>query len=173
MSNKTLQLTPSRDAPVSYDRSVFPFTSFLELVRPFGVAELGVRAFIHSMRHKSTLVDRCLMIWQIIEQAFGNKYPSGPLIFWHKYYFPELFKKAPLSKPIKDTLKMTVIARMFQPSQHPNSHQYTDLISMIHNDPDPTLVQTGIQIAKIHYGILHSSDPEVSKLEIKMEKGLK
>ncbi len=42
--NKALQLTPSRTAPVSYDRSAFPFTSFLELVRPFGVAELGVRA---------------------------------------------------------------------------------------------------------------------------------
>jgi hypothetical protein len=41
--NKALQLTPSRIAPVSYDRSVFPFTSSLELVRPFGVAELGVR----------------------------------------------------------------------------------------------------------------------------------
>jgi hypothetical protein len=41
--NKALQLTPSRIAPVSYDHSVFPFTSFLELVRPFGVAELGVR----------------------------------------------------------------------------------------------------------------------------------
>jgi hypothetical protein len=43
-SNKALQLTPSRTAPVSYDRSAFPFTSFLELVRPFGVAELGVRS---------------------------------------------------------------------------------------------------------------------------------
>jgi hypothetical protein len=42
--NKALQLTPSRITPVSYDRSVFPFTSFLELVRPFGVAELGVRS---------------------------------------------------------------------------------------------------------------------------------
>jgi hypothetical protein len=42
-ANKALQLTPSRDAPVSHDRSVFPFTSFPELVRPFGVAELGVR----------------------------------------------------------------------------------------------------------------------------------
>jgi hypothetical protein len=41
--NKALQLTPSRIAPVSYDRSAFPFTSSLELVRPFGVAELGVR----------------------------------------------------------------------------------------------------------------------------------
>jgi hypothetical protein len=41
--NKALQLTPSRDAPLSYDRSAFPFTSFLEFVRPFGVAELGVR----------------------------------------------------------------------------------------------------------------------------------
>jgi hypothetical protein len=41
--NKALQLTPSRIAPVSHDRSVFPFTSFPELVRPFGVAELGVR----------------------------------------------------------------------------------------------------------------------------------
>jgi len=40
--NKALQLTPSRNAPVSYDRSVFPFTLFLELARPFGVAELGV-----------------------------------------------------------------------------------------------------------------------------------
>jgi hypothetical protein len=27
--------------PVCYDRSVFLFTSFPELVRPFGVAELG------------------------------------------------------------------------------------------------------------------------------------
>jgi hypothetical protein len=43
MPNKALQLTPSRIAPVSYDRPAFPFTSFLELVRPFGVAELGVR----------------------------------------------------------------------------------------------------------------------------------
>jgi hypothetical protein len=43
--NKALQLTPSRDVPVSYDRSVIPFTLFLELVRPFGVAELGVRSF--------------------------------------------------------------------------------------------------------------------------------
>ncbi len=43
--NKALQLTPSRAAPVSYDRSVFLFTSFLELGRPFGVAELGVRPF--------------------------------------------------------------------------------------------------------------------------------
>ncbi len=43
--NKALQLIPSRTAPVSYDRSVFPFTSFLELVRPFGIAELGVRLF--------------------------------------------------------------------------------------------------------------------------------
>jgi hypothetical protein len=42
--NKALQLTPSRIAPVSYDRSAFPFTSFSELVRPFGVAELGVSA---------------------------------------------------------------------------------------------------------------------------------
>ncbi len=42
-ANKALQLTPSRDAPISHDRSVFPFTSFSELVRPFGVAELGVR----------------------------------------------------------------------------------------------------------------------------------
>jgi hypothetical protein len=41
--NKALQLTPSRIAPVSYDRSAFPFTSFPELGRPFGVAELGVR----------------------------------------------------------------------------------------------------------------------------------
>jgi hypothetical protein len=42
--NKALQLTPSRDAPIFHDRAVFPFTSFLELVRPFGVAELGVRS---------------------------------------------------------------------------------------------------------------------------------
>jgi hypothetical protein len=42
MPNKALQLTPSRIAPVSYDRSAFPFTPFPELVRPFGVAELGV-----------------------------------------------------------------------------------------------------------------------------------
>jgi hypothetical protein len=42
-SNKALQLTPSRTAPVSHDRTVFPFTSFPELGRPFGVAELGVR----------------------------------------------------------------------------------------------------------------------------------
>jgi hypothetical protein len=42
-ANKALQLTPSRVPPVSYDRPAFPFTSFLELVRPFGVAELGVR----------------------------------------------------------------------------------------------------------------------------------
>jgi hypothetical protein len=41
--NKALQLTPSRTAPIFHDRSVFPFTSFLEFVRPFGVAELGVR----------------------------------------------------------------------------------------------------------------------------------
>ncbi len=34
--NKALQLTPSRDAPVSHDRSAFPFTSFPELARPFG-----------------------------------------------------------------------------------------------------------------------------------------
>ncbi len=36
MPNKALQLTPSRIVPVSHDRSVFPFTSFPELVRPFG-----------------------------------------------------------------------------------------------------------------------------------------
>ncbi len=36
---------PSRTAPVSYDRSAFPFTSFSELGRPFGVAELGVRLY--------------------------------------------------------------------------------------------------------------------------------
>jgi hypothetical protein len=48
--NKALQLTPSRTAPVSYDRSVFPFTLFLELVRPFGVAELGV-----SLLHDCTM----------------------------------------------------------------------------------------------------------------------
>jgi hypothetical protein len=41
--NKALQLTPSRDAPIFHDHSAFPFTSFPELVRPFGVAELGVR----------------------------------------------------------------------------------------------------------------------------------
>jgi hypothetical protein len=40
--NKALQLTPSRIVPFFYDRSAFPFTSFLELGRPFGVAELGV-----------------------------------------------------------------------------------------------------------------------------------
>jgi hypothetical protein len=40
--NKALQLTPSRIPPVSFDRSVFPFTSFLELGPTFGVAELGV-----------------------------------------------------------------------------------------------------------------------------------
>ncbi len=39
--NKALQLTPSRTA-LSYDRPVFPFTSFPELVRPFGVAELAM-----------------------------------------------------------------------------------------------------------------------------------
>jgi hypothetical protein len=42
MPNKALQLTPSRTAPVFYDRSAFPFTFFAELGRPFGVAELGV-----------------------------------------------------------------------------------------------------------------------------------
>jgi len=44
--DKALQLTPGRSVSVSYDRSAFPVTSFLELVRPFGVAELGVRPFI-------------------------------------------------------------------------------------------------------------------------------
>lgn len=42
-ANKALQLTPSSDLPISYDRPRLPSTPLPELVRPFGVAELGVR----------------------------------------------------------------------------------------------------------------------------------
>jgi hypothetical protein len=40
--NKTLQLTPSRIAPVSYDRSAFPFTSFQSLVPRSGQLSLAM-----------------------------------------------------------------------------------------------------------------------------------
>ena len=41
-SNKALQLTPSRHRPDFLRNRGFPFTLYSELVRPFGVAELGV-----------------------------------------------------------------------------------------------------------------------------------
>ncbi len=116
------------------------------------------------IRNKASFYDAYLRVITFIQRLRGIKHPSRPVILWFRRFSPILFTSQN-PKDIKSTLKAAVIGRMFLPSPHPNIHQYTALITEIHEDPAPDVADVITRAAKIHYGVSHIQDNDVATLE--------